>query len=248
MRRAPYFEVLGIPQGINCHIKAPLCPISETPFAVTTPTGTNTVWNPLGPNCRPLTAGETPRPARGDTLRPPNGKAPGAPLWGCTDPNGCTCSVNANDFGPPCDKSPPLYRNKAFFTVAGSASNATCQASQTVAMTPNCTDCKTTAYLGPGNPQRGIAMKGAPLTGSQSATTTQPTGAFNFPAALATPGPENGMRRTTEGSFFGEGPYLYSYTPGCRFVLGLVTWILPCSQLMSTHLRERVSDGHLRPP
>jgi hypothetical protein len=53
-------------------------------------------------------------------------------------------------------------------------------------------------------------MKGAPVSGSAIATTTGT--AFKFPAALATPGPGNGMRRTTVGSKDGEGRDLYSYT------------------------------------
>ncbi|MBW2287237.1 MAG: hypothetical protein JRG90_05375 [Deltaproteobacteria bacterium] len=196
-----YFEVLGIPQGANCHPNAPLCPISSTPV---TTAGAGTVFNPIGPGCRALTAGETPRPAKGDTLRPPNGKAAGAPQFGCPGPAPCTCSATANKFGPPCDKTPPLYRNSAFFTVGGAASNQTCTGAQTVLLG------KTTAYLAPGDPKRGIAMKGAPVSGSANATTTGTS--FKFPAALATPGPGNGMRRTDQGSFIGEGPYLYSYT------------------------------------
>jgi hypothetical protein len=202
-----YFEVLGIPQGINCHPIAPLCPIASTPV---TTAGAGTVWNPLGPGCRPLTVAEV-RPAKGGTLRPPNGKAPGPPHYGCPGPLPCTCSPMANGYGPPCDKTPPLYRNTAFFTAGGSPDNQTCTDAQTVAHTPACTDCKTTAYLPPGDPQRGIAMKGNPLTGSQSATTTGTS--FKFPAAPATAtGSKDGMRRTIQGSFIGEGPYLYSYT------------------------------------
>lgn len=99
---------------------------------------------------------------------------------------------------------PPLYRNKAFFTAGGAASNQSCSGAQTVSL------AKATVYLGPGNTKRGILMKGAPVSGSASATTTGT--AFKFPAAAATPGPGNGMHRTTAGSFIGEGPYLYSYT------------------------------------
>jgi hypothetical protein len=110
----------------------------------------------------------------------------------------------ANKYGPPCDKTPPLYRNSAFFTPGGAPDNATCTGAQTVALGA------TTKYLPPGDPQRGLAMKGAPVSGSANATTTGTS--FKFPAALATPGPGNGMRRTTQGSFIGEGPYLYSYT------------------------------------
>ena len=61
------------------------------------------------------------------------------------------------------------------------------------------------------HPKRGKAMNGAPLLGSQVATTTA-SNSFQFPAAAAAPGPGNGMHVTTNGSFFGEGPYLYSYT------------------------------------
>jgi hypothetical protein len=190
-----YFEALGIPQGINCHPKAPLCHIDSTPVTTTgtslSPGNIGTAFNPLGPGCRPLTAGEKPRPAKGDTLTPSGGTCPGP---------------------EPCNKKPPLYRNVAFFTAGGSPDNQTCQASQTVLGSP------ANVYLGPGNPQRGIAMKGAPLTGIGIATTPgnfATVGSFSLPAAPLTagpPGPANHMRRTTLGSFIGEGPYLYSYT------------------------------------
>jgi hypothetical protein len=212
-KESKYFEALGIPQGINCHGKAPLCNISSTPVTttgcVTTPTDTcpgpnGTKFNPLGPGCRPLTAGEKPRPAKGGTLRPPNNKATGPPHYGCpgtpaTAPP-CTCPAVV----APCDKTPPLYRNQDFFTLAGSPSNQTCEADDTVLLG------KTTVYLGPGDPRRGIAMKGAPLTGLGTATATGT--AFKFPAQAEAAGPYPGMRRTTNGSFIGEGPYLYSYT------------------------------------
>jgi len=175
-----YFEVDAIPAGVNCHGNAPLCDFSSTPV---TTAGPGTAWAPLGPGCRPLTAGELPRPAKGGTLTPGSGTCPGP---------------------APCAKKPPLYRNPAHFTVGGAASNQTCSGAQTVSLG------KATVYLPPGDSKRGLLQKGAPLTGSGSATTTGT--AFKFPAALATPGPGNGMRRTTQGSFIGEGPYLYSYT------------------------------------
>jgi hypothetical protein len=185
-----YFEVAGIPQGVQCHPNAPLCAISSTPFALTAG-NVLTVWNPVGPFCRPLTAGEQPRPAKGGTLTT----------------GGATCAV------PPCNKKPPLYRNATFFTPGGSPFNQACEGNQTVSGSP------ANVYLGPGNPLRGLVQAGAPLTGIGIATTpgnfASPATAFNLPAAPATagpPGPANHMRRTTVGSFIGEGPYLYSYT------------------------------------
>jgi hypothetical protein len=216
-----YFEVLAIPLGHNCHPIAPLCNITSTPVTTTgtpdNPGVNGTLWNPIGPGCTPLTAGQKPRPARNQTETTGGGLCPGplTPLRPFTR-NGTTITSSVQ--AVPCNKTPPLYRNTAFFTAGGSASNQTCQDDQTVAWTPTpfCTNtaskgnCRTTAYLPPGDPQRGINMKGAPLTGSGSATTTGVS--FKLPAAAATPGPGNGMRRTTQGSFIGEGPYLYSYT------------------------------------
>ncbi len=205
-----YFEVLGIPQGINCHDIAPLCDITSTPS-----TGAG-AWNPLGPSCRPLTALEKPRPAKNETLTPSGARCTGTPgaVHTGTNPTptliplrphtrgGFTTTIGAQ--AVPCDKTPPLYRNTAFTAGGGAPDNQTCEADDTVALGV------TNVYLGPGNAKRGIAMKGAPLTGSGVATTTGTS--FKFPAAKAAPGPPFGMRRTTEGSFIGEGPYLYSYT------------------------------------
>jgi hypothetical protein len=207
-----FFEVAGIPMGVRCHPAAPLCSISSTPV---TTAGAGTVWNPVGPGCRPLTAGEKPRPARGGTLRPPNNKASGAPAWGCPGTvltgSDCTCPPEA----APCDKTAPLYRNTAFFTPGGSPFNGTCTGAQTVSY-PNPSrpisksPWQATAYLAPGDPQRGLVMKGAPVSGTGDATTTG-TASFKLPAAGAGTA-DPGMRRTTVGSFIGEGPYLYSYT------------------------------------
>jgi hypothetical protein len=197
-----YFEVAGIPLGVRCHGNNPACPISSTPV---TTAGAGTIWNPLGPGCRPLTAGETPRPPKGGTLRPPNGKASGPPAFGCPGPAPCTCSASANKgYGPPCGKTPPLYRNAAFFTPGGLPFQGTCTGAQTVALGA------TTAYLAPGDPQRGLVMDGAPVAGTGDATTTS-TVSFKLPAAGAGTA-DPGMRLETQGSFIGEGPYLYSYT------------------------------------
>jgi hypothetical protein len=203
-----YFSVLGIPQGINCHGKAPLCDFSSTPVTTTgnttTPGANGTAFNPLGPGCRPLTGGETPRPAKNGTKTTGGALCPG-PL---TPIRPHTRAANVTTVGVeavPCNKTPPLYRNKAFFTPGGvKPDNQTCEAEDTVALGA------TTVYLAPGNPQRGIAMKGAPLVGTGIATTTGT--AFKFPAAPDLVGLGSGMRRTTQGSFIGEGPYLYSYT------------------------------------
>ncbi|MBW2293889.1 MAG: hypothetical protein JRG94_16475 [Deltaproteobacteria bacterium] len=215
-----YFEVTGIPLGVNCHPNAPLCDISSTPVTTTgsptNPGANGNVWNPVGPGCRPLTAGEKPRPAKNGTLTTGDQQVPGIKSL-CPGPftplrphtrQGFTTTVGAQ--ATPCNKTPPLYRNKAFFTLGGAPDNQTCEGNQTVLHTPACTNCKTTAYLAPGDARRGILMKGAPLTGSGNATTTA-SNTFRFPAAAASSaGP--GMRRTTQGSFIGEGPYLYSYT------------------------------------
>ena len=73
-----------------------------------------------------------------------------------------------------------------------------------------------TMYLAPGDPNRGKGMRGAPLEGSGTATTTTAPAipgkfAFNFPAANPAPATD-GFRRTTIGSFPSVFPYLYSYT------------------------------------
>jgi hypothetical protein len=197
-KESKYFEVAGIPLGNNCHPNAPLCDFYSTQVTTTgtpsAPGATGTLWNPLGPKCRPLASTELPRPALGNTLTP----------------SGATCPFTAT-YGTqhitPCNKTAPLYRNKAFFTPTSGllASNQSCSGAQTVsgakAVVP---------LLTLDNPLRGKVMKGHPLTGSQSATTTGAS--FNFPAAPASPGPGNGMFRTTKGSFVGEGPYRYSYT------------------------------------
>jgi hypothetical protein len=176
-----YFSVLGIPQGQFCAQSAPLCDLTSTPV---TTLYNGTKWAPLGPDCRPLTAGEKPRPPKGGTLTP----------------SGATCP------NPPyCQKTAPLYRNTGHFTGGGAPTSQTCTDASTV-LGVN----KAIAFLPPGDPQRGIGMKGHPLTGSASATTTGT--AFKLPAAAATPGPGNGMRKTTLGSFITEYPYLYSYS------------------------------------
>ena len=161
---------------------------------------------PLGANCHPnaplCTFSETPVTTPGLAVFNPLG--PGCrPLTVGEKPRPAKG-------GTLTSRVPPLYRNNARFTSLGAASNQACAGDQTVGL------AKATAYLPPGDPQRGIVMKGNPVSGSGSATTTgtslAPGTAFNFPAALATPGPGNGMRRTTQGSFIGEGPYLYSYS------------------------------------
>lgn len=179
-----YFEVTGIPMGVKCHPNAPLCDNESTPVTTTgtpsNPGAIGTVWNPLGPGCRPLittgvgngTNTETPRPAKGGTTPP---------------------------------RVPPLYRNPDHFTAGGAAFDQSCQASQTVSGSP------ATAYIAPFDDDRGKVMKGAPVQGWGTLTTTA-FNSFKIPAAPASPGPGDGMFRTTTGSFTGEGPYLYSYT------------------------------------
>ena len=109
-----------------------------------------------------------------------------------------------------CSKTPPLYRNPLFFTAGGVARHTLIQGYTTVGGSP------ATMYLGPGDPNRGRGMKGAPLEGGGTATTTTAPAipgkfAFNFPAANPVPATD-GFRRTTIGSFPSVFPYLYSYT------------------------------------
>ena len=59
-----YFQFYAIPHGLACNGQNPRCHFDSTP----TDTGGN--FNPLGPNCRALTAGEMPRPAKGGTTPP----------------------------------------------------------------------------------------------------------------------------------------------------------------------------------
>ncbi len=59
-----YFQFYAIPHGLHCNGLNPRCHFDSTP----TDTGGN--FNPLGPNCRALTAGEMPRPAKGGTTPP----------------------------------------------------------------------------------------------------------------------------------------------------------------------------------
>ncbi|MEE2674617.1 MAG: hypothetical protein VX466_12530 [Myxococcota bacterium] len=176
------FQAYGMPQGRMCNPLAPRCNLSATPVDAT---GN---FNPQGPNCHVLTAGELPRPAKGGTA----------------------------SFGVF-----PLYRNPNFFTASGAPKTTYCNgySSYYSTTTSNPIGYYATTYLGPGNPQRGYVMKGAPVSGSGIASTTMGADpvAFSFPAAVATdlhPNvPDlNGMRRSTYGEFSNIPPYLYSYT------------------------------------
>jgi len=186
-----YFSLGGIPHGWNCHPAAPLCDNASTPVTTTgttlAPGANGSVWAPLGPGCTPLTAGQLPRPAKGGTATPLGGSCP----------------------SPPCAKTPPLYRNPAFFTAGGAASNASCSGETTAG------GGFATAYIPPFDPLRGQAQNGNPVAGQGNATTTGTSGApgtgFNLPVAYGyTRGP--GMHFEGEGSFTGDPPYLYSYT------------------------------------
>jgi len=104
------------------------------------------------------------------------------------------------------------YRNPAFFDAGGNPNVETCTDSTTSA------GGVTTMVIPPFDPQRGIAMNGAPLVGYQTVTLvgTNPAGIV-MPTAPTTQ--ENssapfgfGMRRTAIGSFNNYPPYLYSYT------------------------------------
>ena len=206
-----YFKFYAVPWGNQGHSLNPRCNFLSTPTSTFTTmtttttmtmamggatntftfTFTGTAWNPIGPGCRPLTSGEMPRPAKHGTLTPLGGSCPGAPAL-------------------PCSKTPPLYRNPLFFTAGGVARHTLIQGYTTFGGSP------ATVYLGPGNPNRGKGMKGAPVEGGGTATTTTAPAipgkfAFNFPAANPSPATD-GFRRTTAGSFPGELPYIYSYT------------------------------------
>jgi hypothetical protein len=106
------------------------------------------------------------------------------------------------------------YRNPYFFTGGGGPKTTLCTAQSTV----NGADA--TVFLSTHDPDRGKAMKGAPLTGYQTInlTGTNPAG-FTLPTAP--PSQFNsalpfgfGMRRTTVGEFNNYPPYVYSYTYG----------------------------------
>lgn len=176
------FQAYGMPQGRLCNPLAPRCNLSSTP----TDTGGN--FNPLGPNCLPLTPGQTPRPVKGATAHTASGAF-----------------------------EIPLFRNPNFFTSLGAPNTQYCAGSSSYysTTTSNPYGYYATTYLGPGNPQRGYVQKGAPVSGSGYAKTTGGAApvAFSFPKALPAPFTGNaGMRRTTSGEFSNIPPYLYSYT------------------------------------
>jgi hypothetical protein len=102
---------------------------------------------------------------------------------------------------------PPLYRNSAFFTPGGSPKTTSCRGTTTVG------GGKATNPLTTNSPLRGKVMKGAPVQGTGSASTSGVADprSFTLPAAAATP-TAPGMRRTTLGEFNRGFPYLYSYT------------------------------------
>lgn len=104
------------------------------------------------------------------------------------------------------------YRNPAFFTAGGAPNATSCTATSTAGGSP------ATMFLTTNSPQRGVVMKGAPLTGEQIVTLvgSGPAG-FVMKAAptapVKAPGPTGfGLRRTTLGEFNNIFPYLYSYT------------------------------------
>jgi hypothetical protein len=143
-------------------------------------------FSALGDTCTPYTVWNPSRPAKGATA------CTVTPMGGCQ----------------PFPQT-PRYRNPAFFTAGGAANNATaCTASTTVGGSP------ATMFLTTNSPDRGVAMKGNPVSGPgvANATAYGVGGAFTIAAAGANPkGP--GMRRTTVGSFNNiGGVYLYSYT------------------------------------
>jgi hypothetical protein len=176
-----FFSVLANPLGVKCNPGIPVCKFASTPV------DNKGNFRALGPYCTPYTVFGPSRPAKGQTQTTMGG----------------VVSTVAKGLRY---RTPPLYRNKAFFTSGGAPDVGSCKPITTAA------GAAATAYLAPFDAKRGIAQLGAPLSGSGSAsvnTAVNPP-SFTFAAAPAT-GP-GGMRRTTLGSFNNTPPYLYSYT------------------------------------
>jgi hypothetical protein len=177
-----YFSILANPLGVNCNANAPVCKFASTPV------DNKGVFRALGPYCTPYSNFGPTRPAKGQTA---------------TTMGGVVSTVSKGLRY----RTPPLYRNKAFFTAGGGPDvNNPCNATTTIG------GAGATAYLSPFDAQRGPAQRGAPVSGSGSASvnTAVSPPAFTFAAAPATG--TGGMRRTTLGSFSLTPPYLYSYT------------------------------------
>jgi hypothetical protein len=173
-----YFSVFGNPLGQRCNDLHPRCPWTSTPVDSK---GAPSIF---GGFCDPYTVFGPSRPAKGMT--------------------GTTMGGYVSTAGPG-DRTPPFYRNKAFFTAGGAPYKNLCR------QTTTASGAKATTYLPPFDLQRGKAMLGKPLTGQITAnvnTATSPP-SFTFPAAGTASG---GIRRTTLGSFNNTPPYLYSYT------------------------------------
>ena len=187
-----FFEILGIPFGNFCNPGQPRCNDTETPVETyMNEAQTKYKFAPLGTLCKPISY-------FGVATRPAKGASP--------------TSGNVH------------YRNPNFFTPGGNGKETLCTDSTTV-LAPGCTvnatsQCGvTTMYIPPFDPQRGVGMKGKPLTGYDTVnlTGTGPAG-FTMPTAgafeQAFPSLPFGfgMRRTTLGSFNNYPPYVYSYT------------------------------------
>jgi len=186
-----FFSVLNNPQGVLCNGGIPICNFSQTP--VTTGAAPSSAsFNALGPGCANLSTfmggAGTVRPAKGQTVTTMGGLV-------------STVAMGVRY------RTPPLYRNKAFFTPTGAPNNATsCAATTTVS------GAQATAYLSAFDTQRGPAQAGAPLSGNVTASVDTAMASLPFTLAAAPLTPPGGMRRTTAGSFSNTYPYLYSYT------------------------------------
>ncbi len=171
------YAATAVPLGIKCNPNQPRCAFSETP------TDGNGNFAPLGGSqgqalfCVPWFNwhgnGTTARPAKGGT---------------------------AVTTGMAAIKTPPFYRNPAFFTEGGEPDRYLCTGTSTGAT--------------PGG--KGLVQAGHPVAGRWAVTTTgTQMGGFNFAAAPLGPpaGKSSGLRLTgLVGEFGAIYPYVYSYT------------------------------------
>lgn len=171
------FQAYGMPQGRLCNPLAPRCNLESTPIDAT---GN---WNPQGPNCRPLTAGELPRPAKGATATagvPPLFRNP-AFFTASGAPNTQYCNGYSSYYSTTTSNPNGYYA--------------------TAALTTN--DPRR-GYVMKGAPVSGSGYATTTAGGAFNFAAAQ---APPFPANA-----NGGMRRTTQGEFSNIPPYLYSYT------------------------------------
>ncbi len=231
-----FFNVLNNPQGILCNGGIPVCPFAFTP------TNGLGVFNVFGPSCAPLSTFMTVNGAGGFAGRPTaKGKT--------VTTGGMFVSTAAQGLR---DRTPPLYRNTAFFLPNGQPNNATdCSSSSTIS------GAMATKYLSPFDAKRGLAQAGAPLTGTVMANVDTAMASLPFTFAAAPLTPPGGIRRTTLGSFSNMYPYLYSYTyrtlrngaanfkrgGGFFTTMGAGTFVLPYKQGANTVGKAVIKAG-----